>query len=68
MLIADLGTSLWFVAYLERIILLYAALLLAAYNEYKLLYIPLDVVPIVPELGMAMEVAIGSHANVSEVL
>jgi hypothetical protein len=66
--IADRGTSLWVVAYTERVVRLCAALLVHVYSEYKLWYLPPDVIAGARKLGMAMSVALGSEANVAELM
>lgn len=43
-------------------------ILLSAYGEYRLCHVPPDIIGFTRELGIAMEVALGSGANVLEVL
>lgn len=54
------------VAYTEREIHVFAALMIAAYDEYRLLYVTHDIISFTGEVGMAMEVPLGSHANARE--
>lgn len=44
------------------------ALLFSAYDEFVLWYVPPDVIKFSRQLGMAMEVALESRANVLELL
>lgn len=66
--VTDPGTGLWVVAYTERVVRLCAALLLAVYAEFRLWYVPPDVIGFARDLGMGMKVTLGSHTNVREVM
>lgn len=54
-------------AYTERVVRVYAALLMEVFDEYRMSYVPHDIVAFVRELGMAMEVALCSQANIRKV-
>lgn len=56
------------IAYTERVIRLCAAVLYASYHEYCLWYVPSDITGFARHLGVAMEIALGSRANVCKVL
>lgn len=68
MFLDDPETLLWVVTYTERVFGVFAALLLALYSKYRLWYVPTDVIEFAHKLGFAMEVPLGSHAEVLEVL
>lgn len=61
-------TGLWVVVFTERIVQVCAALMLAMYSECRLWYVPTDIIAFARELWLAMEVLLGSIANVREVL
>lgn len=68
MFVEDPQMGLWDVAFKERVVRLSAALLLAVYSEYRLWFVPPDVVAFPHEVGFSMEVQLGSRANLREVL
>lgn len=62
------NTSLWPVAYTEWVVRVCVGILLAAYDEYMLLYVPQDIVVFSRQLDMANEVSLGSRVRFCEVL
>lgn len=56
------------VAYTESVVIVCSALLLALFDEYQLRFVWPDVITFSRELGMAMEAALCSRANIREVL
>ena len=56
------------VAYTERVFHISSALLMAAYSQYRLLYVWPTVIRLARELGMGMAVTLGSATNVRELL
>lgn len=50
----DPGTSLWAVVYTERVVRFCAALLLAAYSEYRPWFVTTDIIVFSRELGFTM--------------
>lgn len=58
----------WVVEITDRVVRVCAGLLVTAYVEYRLWYLPPDIVTFARRLGMAMEAPLGSPANVREVL
>lgn len=64
----DPDTGLWVVAYTERVFCVYAALRTDVYIECRLWYVPTYIIAFGRELGFAMEVSLGSRANVRELL
>lgn len=60
------GAGTWVVVYTERVICVCPSLLTPTYDEYRLWYVPPDIISFARELGMAMELPLGSRANVRE--
>lgn len=52
----------------ERAIRVCPALLIGAHAEYRLFYLPTDIISFARALGMDMEVVLGSRANVCELM
>lgn len=59
--IDDTQSGLWIVVFIERVCV---ALLIAAYSEFRLWFLLLDIIKFARELGMSMSVVLGSRANV----
>lgn len=68
MLIDDLQSGTWVVAFTERVISICSVVLIAAYEEYHLWYVPPDIIAFERGFGMAMEVVLRSRRNVLEML
>lgn len=64
----DPGTRIWVVAYTARVFHGCAAFLLPAYSEYRPCFVPKDNIAFARELGFSMEVELGFHSNVRDVL
>ena len=56
------------VAYTERVVRICSALLMTAYSQYRIWYLSPTVIRFARELGMNMEIPLGSTANVRELL
>lgn len=67
-LIEDPTSGLWVVAVTERVVRVCAAVLMAAYAEYRLWWVPADIIMFARRLELDMAVPLGSYANVREVL
>lgn len=67
-LIDDPKSGMWVVRFTKRVIHVCASLLIAAYEEYRLWYVPTDIISFARGLSMAMEVVLGSHSNVRKLL
>lgn len=65
-LVEDPQSGLWVVAITERVTRVCAALLVAAYAEYRLWYVPPDIIAFARELGMSLAAPLGSRDNVRE--
>lgn len=57
-----------FVAFPERVVHIWAAVLIAVYEEAFLWYVPQYIISSARELGMAMDVVLGSRWNVRNML
>lgn len=64
----DRGTGLWVLAYTERVVGVWTALIVAAYDEFVLWHLPPDVFKFGRQLGMAMGIPLGSLEILREVL
>lgn len=64
----DPGSGFWVLVMTERVNRVCATTFVAAYEEYRLWYIPLDIIAFARELGMAIADPLGSRANIREVL
>lgn len=59
--------DLWMVDYTEWVTRMWADLRFSAYDVYCLWYVTADIIPLVLDLGMAMEVLLAMCENVREV-
>lgn len=55
-------------AYTERVVRVYAVLILVLYIDYRLWYVPTVIISFADELCFAMEVPLGFRANVRQLL
>lgn len=59
----DPATALWVVLYTECILDVFAALLQAVFSDYRLWYVPTEIIAFARGLGFTMEVPLGSHVR-----
>lgn len=62
----DRDRGLWVVAFAERDVRVFVALLFKFFLEYVLWYVPPYIIAFARHVGMAIETAFGSHAEIRE--
>lgn len=67
-LIEDVQYRLWVVSMTERVLCVMSALLYEVYDEYRLWWVPPDIIQFSRQLGIAIRPFLGSTRNNNEIL